>query len=77
MTQSVIDIDPEIMGGTPVFRGTRVPVQNFFNYVMGDGAISDDGINDFFDGFPGVSREQIIRLIEDLEEVKERILVTA
>nr|VFJ75558.1 MAG: Uncharacterized conserved protein, DUF433 family [Candidatus Kentron sp. FM]VFJ77684.1 MAG: Uncharacterized conserved protein, DUF433 family [Candidatus Kentron sp. FM]VFK24671.1 MAG: Uncharacterized conserved protein, DUF433 family [Candidatus Kentron sp. FM] len=72
MKDSVISIDPETMGGTPVFKGTRVPIRTFIDY-MG----SDDDIREFFDNFPGVSREQIIRLIEELDNVKERILVSS
>nr|VFJ70367.1 MAG: Uncharacterized conserved protein, DUF433 family [Candidatus Kentron sp. FM]VFJ72400.1 MAG: Uncharacterized conserved protein, DUF433 family [Candidatus Kentron sp. FM]VFK18710.1 MAG: Uncharacterized conserved protein, DUF433 family [Candidatus Kentron sp. FM] len=67
MRDSMIVIDPETMGGTPVFRGTRVPIQTFVDH-MG----SEDDIRDFFDGFPTVSREQVIDL---LDEVKERLLV--
>ncbi|VFM98713.1 MAG: Uncharacterized conserved protein, DUF433 family [Candidatus Kentron sp. G] len=67
MRDSMIVIDPETMGGTPVFRGTRVPIQTFVDH-MG----SENDIRDFFDGFPTVSREQVIDL---LDEVKERLLV--
>nr|VFJ75525.1 MAG: Protein of unknown function (DUF433) [Candidatus Kentron sp. FW] len=72
MKDSVIDMDPEIMGGTPVFRGTRVPIQTFIEHLRRNG-----GIDDFFDNFPGVSRKQVIELIEELEGVKEGLLVTA
>nr|VFJ67491.1 MAG: Uncharacterized conserved protein, DUF433 family [Candidatus Kentron sp. FW] len=66
---SVITIHPEIMGGTPVFKGTRVPVQTFIEYLEGG-----DSIDDFLDGFPTVSREQTIAL---LEEAKEKLLAVA
>nr|VFK79388.1 MAG: Uncharacterized conserved protein, DUF433 family [Candidatus Kentron sp. SD] len=49
---SVISVNPEVMSGIPVFRGTRVPLQTFVDH-MG----SDEDIRDFFDGFPTVSRE--------------------
>lgn len=65
---SVISVNPEVMSGIPVFRGTRVPLQTFVDH-MG----SDEDIRDFFDGFPTVSREQAIKSID---EVKERSLVT-
>lgn len=65
---SVISINPKVMSGTPVFRGTRVPIQTFVDH-MG----SDEDIRDFFDGFPTVSREQAMALID---EIKERLLVT-
>ena len=57
------------MGGTPVFSGTRVPVQTFLDY-LGAG----ESIDDFLAGFPSVSREQIIRF---LEEAKERLVASA
>ena len=51
--------DPEIMGGTPVFVGTRVPFQNLIDYLEGG-----ESIEDFLDGFPSVKREQVITVIE-------------
>jgi len=57
------------MGGTPVFAGTRVPVQTLFEYLE-----AGDTIDDFLEGFPTVSREQIIAF---LEEAKTRMLVEA
>ena len=51
--------DPEILGGTPVFQGTRVPVQNLLDYLEGG-----DTLDDFLDGFPGVSREQAVGFLE-------------
>jgi uncharacterized protein (DUF433 family) len=51
--------DPEIMGGTPVFTGTRVPVQNLVDYLEGG-----ESIEDFLIGFPTVKREQVIAFIE-------------
>lgn len=66
MSTSVIVSDPEIMGGTPVFRGTRVPVQTLMEYLE-----AGESINDFLDGFPTVSREQVIAF---LEEAKEKVL---
>ena len=50
--------DPEIMGGTPVFTGTRVPVQNLVDYLEGG-----ESIDDFLVGFPTVRREQVIGFI--------------
>lgn len=49
----LIESDPEKLGGTPVFRGTRVPVQNLFDYLEGG-----DSLDVFLDDFPTVSREQ-------------------
>lgn len=51
--------DPEIMGGTPVFTGTRVPVQNLIDYLEGG-----ETIEEFLVGFPTVKREQVIAFIE-------------
>nr|VFK79384.1 MAG: Protein of unknown function (DUF433) [Candidatus Kentron sp. SD] len=72
MRESVISIDPEVMGGIPVFRDTRIPIRTFVDYMGGD-----DDIREFFDNFPGVSREQIIRLIEELDELKEKLLAAS
>jgi uncharacterized protein (DUF433 family) len=51
----VIHSDPEILGGTPVFIGTRVPLRNLIDYLEGDYALDE-----FLDQFPSVSREQAI-----------------
>jgi uncharacterized protein (DUF433 family) len=58
--------DPEIMHGTPVFRGTRVPVQTLFDYLEGG-----DRLEDFLEGFPTVSRALAL---EALEEAKQLLL---
>jgi uncharacterized protein (DUF433 family) len=60
---------PDILGGTPVFRGTRVPVQTLIEYLEGG-----QTIDDFLDGFPTVTREQVIAF---LEEAKARMLAVA
>ena len=54
-----IKIDPEIMGGTPCFAGTRVPVKTLFD-VLEHGR----GLDEFLDGFPSVKREQAIAVLE-------------
>jgi uncharacterized protein (DUF433 family) len=59
MDEQVISRDPEVMGGTPVFAGTRVPVQTLLDYLE-----AGESIDDFLDGFPSVSRTQIIRFLE-------------
>jgi uncharacterized protein (DUF433 family) len=69
VSQSVVKIDPEIMSGAPCFAGTRVPIQNLIDYLEGG-----DSIEDFLEGFPSVSREQVIAF---LEEVKDRMLAAA
>lgn len=58
---SMISKSPDIMSGTPVFTGTRVPVQTFFDYLK-----AGESIDDFLDGFPTVTREQAIALLEEV-----------
>lgn len=67
--QSLITSTPEILGGTPVFRGTRVPAQTLIEYLEGG-----QTIDEFLDGFPTVTREQVIAF---LEEAKARMLAVA
>jgi len=55
----IINIDPEILGGTPVFYGTRVPIKNLFDYLE-----TGESIDYFLDDFSGVQREQVIKLLE-------------
>lgn len=55
-----ISVSPEIMGGTPVFAGTRVPIQTLLDYLK-----AGESIDDFLDGFPTVTREQVITLLEE------------
>ena len=57
---SIISASPETMGGTPVFTGTRVPVQTLLDYLKGG-----ESVDDFLDGFPTVTREQVIALLEE------------
>ena len=59
MAKQIITSSPEIMGGTPVFAGTRVPVQTFFEYVK-----AGESIDSFLEGFPSVKREQVLALLE-------------
>ncbi len=56
---SVVQTDPEILGGTPVFRGTRVPVKNLLDYLA-----AGDSLDQFLDDFPTVKREQAIAALE-------------
>lgn len=58
---SIISTSPEIMGGTPVFAGTRVPIQTLLDYLK-----AGESIDDFLDGFPTVTREQVIALLEEV-----------
>ena len=56
---SVVHIDPEILGGTPVFVGTRVPVQAFIDYLEGGHPLVE-----FLEDFPSVSHEQAVAALE-------------
>jgi uncharacterized protein (DUF433 family) len=60
----VVNRDPEILGGTPVFVGTRVPVRIFFDYLE-----AGHGIDFFLDQFPSVRREQAVAALELAREV--------
>jgi uncharacterized protein (DUF433 family) len=62
-----VEIDPEKLSGTPVFRGTRVPIQNLF-----DSLETGESMEQFLEQYPTVSREQVLAV---LEESKERLLV--
>ena len=66
MQQPVISRNPDVMGGTPVFAGTRVPVQTLLDYLE-----AGDSIDEFLDGFPSVTREQVIAF---LEQAKDRLV---
>ncbi len=55
----IVSTSPDIMGGIPVFSDTRVPVQTLFDYLK-----AGESIDDFLDGFPTVTREQVIALLE-------------
>jgi len=55
--------DPEILGGTPVFVGTRVPVRNLLDYLE-----AGDSLNEFLEEFPSVTREQAVAVLEYANE---------
>ena len=57
--EQVITVDPEIMSGTPVFAGTRVPVESLIEHLK-----AGDTLEDFLEGFPGVRREQAQAFLE-------------
>jgi uncharacterized protein (DUF433 family) len=58
--KDIIHSDPEILGGTPVFVGTRVPVRILLDYLEGG-----DPLEDFLDNYPSVSREQAVAFLEE------------
>ncbi len=63
MSQSaIITASSDVMSGTPVFAGTRVPVQTLVDYLK-----AGESINDFLEGFPTVKREQVIAFLEAAE----------
>ena len=68
MKQPVVCRDPQVMGGTAVFSGTRVPVQTLLDYLE-----AGESIDDFLAGFPIVTRKQVIDL---LQEAKDRLIET-
>lgn len=59
MKYGAINIDPETMGGTPVFTGTRVPIQTLFDYLEGG-----DSLEEFIDDFPSVTKNQVVEVLE-------------
>jgi len=59
----LINRSDEILGGTPVFAGTRVPVQTLFSYIE-----EGDTLDEFLDDFPAVSREHAVKVLERLKE---------
>jgi len=61
---SVVHSDPEILGGTPVFQGTRVPLRNLIDYLE-----HGYSLDEFLDAFPSVSREQAVGALEAAHEV--------
>jgi uncharacterized protein (DUF433 family) len=63
-TKSVVKIDPEIMGGTPCFAGTRVPVRTLIDYLEGG-----DSLESLLEDFPTVSRKQAVALLEEASEL--------
>lgn len=69
MDKSSIACSSDVMGGTPVFAGTRVPVQTLLDYLE-----AGESINEFLAGFPSVTRD---RVIEFLEEAKDRLVAAA
>ena len=62
-TQDLIGSSPEILGGTPVFAGTRVPITNLTDYLE-----AGDTLDEFLEDFPSVSREQAVEFVEQAKE---------
>jgi uncharacterized protein (DUF433 family) len=67
MKNQIVASSKEIMGGTPVFAGTRVPIQTLIDYLK-----AGDSIDEFLEGFPTVSREQVVAFLEEAEKRMEK-----
>ena len=67
MRNQIVTSSKEIMGGTLVFAGTRVPVQTLMDYLK-----AGDSIDEFLEGFPTVSREQVVGLLDEAERQMEK-----
>ena len=63
MASEIISSLPEVMGGTPVFAATRVPVQTLLDYLE-----AGDTIDEFLQGFPSVTRDQVIAFLEEAKD---------
>ena len=63
--QEAITRDPEVMHGTPVFRGIRVPVQTMFDYIE-----NGDSLDEFLEGFPTISRDLAVQVLEECKELR-------
>ena len=63
MKNSIISCDPDVMGGTAVFSGTRVPIQTLLDYLE-----AGESIDEFLQGFPSVKRDQVIAFLEDAKD---------
>lgn len=68
MKTRVVSISKDVMGGTPVFAGTRVPIQTLMDFLK-----AGDSIDDFVEGFPTVSREQVVEYLKQAEIEMERL----
>jgi len=55
----IVSVSPDVLGGTPVFVGTRVPIKNLFDYLKGG-----EPLDEFLEDFPSVSREAVERLLD-------------
>jgi len=64
---NVIVRDKDILGGAPVFRGTRVPLQTLFDYLEGG-----ETLEDFLEGFPTVTHEAALAALEEAKALPER-----
>ena len=68
MSDQVVSSSKQVMGGTPVFAGTRVPIETLIDYLK-----AGETIDEFLKGFPTVSREQIIEFLNQAEKEMEKL----
>ena len=68
----IVHRDPEILGGTPVFVGTRVPVKSLYDHLE-----AGDSLDEFLDSFPSVSRQQAVAALELAREMTEAHVAAA
>lgn len=61
-TQSIVSIDPEVMSGAPVFRGTRVPIKTLFEYLA-----AGDALEEFYEDFPGVTESMVCEALDEAQ----------
>ncbi len=71
-TSLIVHRDPEILGGTPVFVGTRVPVKTLYDHLE-----AGDSLDEFLDSFPSVSRQQAVAALELAREMTEAHVAAA
>lgn len=71
-TSLIVHCDPEILGGVPVFVGTRVPVKSLYDHLE-----AGDSLDEFLDSFPSVSREQAVAALELAREMTEAHVAAA
>ncbi len=64
MRKQIITASPEILGGSPVFAGTRVPVQTFIEYIK-----AGESIDAFLEGFPSVKKEQLLAFLDEARDL--------
>ena len=64
MEKPFITISPDVLGGTPVFYNTRVPVKNLFDYIKGG-----DSLEEFLIDFPSVHKEQALKVLSHAEQI--------
>ena len=65
MDTNIVSSSADVMGGTPVFSGTRVPIQTFLDYIE-----AGETMDEFLEGFPSVTRKQVIAFLEEAKRIR-------